>query len=191
MGKKTKGIEYAEFVRQRGDGKTTTRTPKKRPAKKVSKETPKADAAAWPNTDPKTGRPKDDPQYPRNPELMTREENEVGMRMARAQMDEATATIEREKAQLREFLENMPGDKRQGAMEALKTVIGEKKPPRRLPRPIDSFPEFMTPEDVQEVLQISRATFFRLVGAGDIPGAFKIGKSWRIDREKLKTLMGR
>ena len=46
-------------------------------------------------------------------------------------------------------------------------------------------PDVMTPKQVQELLQMSRATIFRLIEKGDLPGAVKIGGSWRIDREML------
>jgi len=46
-------------------------------------------------------------------------------------------------------------------------------------------PEVLTPDQVKELLQISRATFFRLVEAGKIPGATKVGGSWRVWRDQL------
>ncbi len=52
---------------------------------------------------------------------------------------------------------------------------------------LDNTPEFMTPQQVQELLQISRPTFFRMVQGGRLPGAFKVGKVWRVDRNKLKA----
>ena len=48
-------------------------------------------------------------------------------------------------------------------------------------------PEIMTPAQVQAVLQISRATFFRWVASDKLPGAVKIGDSWRITRDILKA----
>jgi excisionase family DNA binding protein len=47
-------------------------------------------------------------------------------------------------------------------------------------------PEIMTPAQVQDLLQISRATFFRWVGEDKLPGAVKIGDSWRVTRDTLK-----
>ena len=47
-------------------------------------------------------------------------------------------------------------------------------------------PEVMTPQQVQELLQISSSTFFRWVKAGQLPGAVKIGDSWRVLRDQLK-----
>lgn len=52
---------------------------------------------------------------------------------------------------------------------------------------LGEYPPVMTRQQVQEVLQISRATFFRLVEDGKLPGAKKIGGSWRVVREKLEA----
>lgn len=48
-------------------------------------------------------------------------------------------------------------------------------------------PEILKPVQVQKLLQISRTTFFRWVTNGELSGAFKIGDSWRVDRDKLKA----
>ena len=53
--------------------------------------------------------------------------------------------------------------------------------------PWDELPEVMKPEQVQQKIQISRATFFRLVQSGNLPGAKKVGDSWRIDRDQLRV----
>ena len=53
----------------------------------------------------------------------------------------------------------------------------------------ESAPECLTPGQVQELLQVSRATFFRLVERGELPGAVKIGGSWRVWRDKLRAYM--
>ena len=53
--------------------------------------------------------------------------------------------------------------------------------------PWDELPEVMKPEQVQKKIQISRATFFRLVQSGKLPGAKKVGDSWRISRDKLRA----
>ena len=52
-------------------------------------------------------------------------------------------------------------------------------------------PEILKPVQVQKLLQISRTTFFRWVTNGELPGAFKIGDSWRVDRDKLRTWIDR
>jgi len=46
-------------------------------------------------------------------------------------------------------------------------------------------PDVLTPKQVQDLLQISRPTIFRLLAKGELPGAVKLGGSWRIDREQL------
>ena len=46
------------------------------------------------------------------------------------------------------------------------------------------YPEVLTGKQVQELLQISPATFFRRVA--ELPGAVKIGGEWRILRDELK-----
>jgi excisionase family DNA binding protein len=51
----------------------------------------------------------------------------------------------------------------------------------------DDLPVLMTPEEVQAVLRISRATFFRLIKEGKIAGATKQGGSWLIDKEALRA----
>ncbi|HUU26539.1 MAG TPA: helix-turn-helix domain-containing protein [archaeon] len=48
-------------------------------------------------------------------------------------------------------------------------------------------PKILKPGQVQKLLQISRNTFFRWVAEGKLPGAFKIGDSWRVDRDKLEA----
>ncbi|MDP6041005.1 MAG: helix-turn-helix domain-containing protein, partial [Candidatus Latescibacteria bacterium] len=47
-------------------------------------------------------------------------------------------------------------------------------------------PELMTPQQVESLLQISSSTFFRWAKAGQLPGAIKIGDSWRVVRDQLK-----
>ena len=53
--------------------------------------------------------------------------------------------------------------------------------------PWDELPEVMKPEQVQQKIQISRTTFFRLVQSGNLPGAKKVGDSWRISRDQLRA----
>lgn len=47
--------------------------------------------------------------------------------------------------------------------------------------------EFLTPEEVMNLLWIGRNTFYKLVNSGKLP-AFRIGKLWRVRREDLATL---
>ena len=55
---------------------------------------------------------------------------------------------------------------------------------------LDRYPDILTPQETQEILRISRATFFRLVGEGKLPGAVKVGSSWRVVRDKLRAWLG-
>lgn len=48
------------------------------------------------------------------------------------------------------------------------------------------FNEFLTPQEVMEILAIGRNTFYRLVNSGELP-AFRIGKLWRVRREDLRN----
>ena len=48
------------------------------------------------------------------------------------------------------------------------------------------YPEVLTPKQVQDLLQISRATFFRLIERGELPGAVKVGGAWRVLRDRLR-----
>ena len=50
----------------------------------------------------------------------------------------------------------------------------------------EDVPKILTRKQVQELLQISQPTFFRWVYAGKLPGAFKLGRLWRVDRDRLK-----
>ena len=50
---------------------------------------------------------------------------------------------------------------------------------------LSAYPEVMKPAQVQEALQISRATFFRMIEAETMPGAVRVGGSWRVLRDKL------
>ena len=51
----------------------------------------------------------------------------------------------------------------------------------------ETAPKVLTPEQVQELLQISRTSFFRWVQAGKLPGAFRLERLWRVDRDTLKA----
>jgi excisionase family DNA binding protein len=64
-----------------------------------------------------------------------------------------------------------------------------KKRGRKIPVRFVDMPEVMTPQQTQELLQISRATFFRWVQAGKLPGAVKIGDSWRVMRDQLRAYL--
>lgn len=68
-----------------------------------------------------------------------------------------------------------------------KLETSEDAPPTLKRITFDNAPELMTPRQVQELLQISRPTFFRMVQKGRLSGAFKLGNLWRVDRNKLKA----
>ncbi len=48
--------------------------------------------------------------------------------------------------------------------------------------------EFLTPEEVMNLLWIGRNTFYKLVNSGKLP-AFRIGKLWRVRREDLRKML--
>lgn len=48
--------------------------------------------------------------------------------------------------------------------------------------------EFLTPEEVMNLLWIGRNTFYKLVNSGKLP-AFRIGKLWRVRKEDLRKML--
>ena len=57
-----------------------------------------------------------------------------------------------------------------------------------LDRLFADLPDLLTPEEVAELLRVKRATIFRWLNAGTLPG-YKIGSNWRIDRESVRSFM--
>ena len=47
--------------------------------------------------------------------------------------------------------------------------------------------EFLTPREVMELLAIGRNTFYKMVQSGQLP-AFRIGRQWRVRRDRLEEL---
>jgi len=47
--------------------------------------------------------------------------------------------------------------------------------------------EYLTIEEVAKKLRVNKRTVYRLAVKGEIP-AFKFGKSWRIDSDKLNGI---
>lgn len=47
-------------------------------------------------------------------------------------------------------------------------------------------PDFYTPNQIADMLQLSRDTIMRLIDRGELPAA-KIGKQWRISASDLQT----
>ena len=54
---------------------------------------------------------------------------------------------------------------------------------------MDELPELLKPEEAQNVLRVSRATMFRTIEAGTLPGAVRVHGSWRILRDKLRDYL--
>ncbi len=54
---------------------------------------------------------------------------------------------------------------------------------------MDELPELLKPEEAQNVLRVSRATMFRMIEAGTLPGAVRVHGSWRILRDKLRDYL--
>jgi excisionase family DNA binding protein len=49
-------------------------------------------------------------------------------------------------------------------------------------------PEFLKPRDVQRVLRISQHTCYDLLNSGAIPGAAKVGGTWRVRRSDIERM---
>ena len=50
----------------------------------------------------------------------------------------------------------------------------------------DRYPDFLTVRQAQELLNVGRATIYRWIEIGKLPGAIQFGDTWRISREMLK-----
>jgi len=48
------------------------------------------------------------------------------------------------------------------------------------------YPDFMTISQTQQLLNVGRATVYRWIESGVLPGAIQFGDTWRISREMLK-----
>lgn len=53
--------------------------------------------------------------------------------------------------------------------------------------PRAKFPTFLTGPEVQRILQISPATFTRMMQRGDLPGIRVEYRQWRVKQEDLET----
>lgn len=49
---------------------------------------------------------------------------------------------------------------------------------------------FATPEQMAETYQVTRATMYRWLRTGRVPGAFKVGHVWRVDLPKWRAAVG-
>ena len=47
--------------------------------------------------------------------------------------------------------------------------------------------EYLTPRGVMELLAIGKNTFYKMVQSGQLP-AFRIGRQWRVRRDRLEEL---
>ena len=47
--------------------------------------------------------------------------------------------------------------------------------------------EYLTPREVMELLAIGKNTFYKMVQSGKLP-AFRIGRQWRVRRDRLEEL---
>lgn len=50
---------------------------------------------------------------------------------------------------------------------------------------LDQLPAILTPAEAARLLRVSETTVKDWARAGDLPGAFKLGKEWRVEREAL------
>ncbi len=53
----------------------------------------------------------------------------------------------------------------------------------------DDFPPVLRPDECAKMLRIPLRTFYDLLNRGDIPGARRFGKCWRIDRNAVLASM--
>lgn len=58
------------------------------------------------------------------------------------------------------------------------------------PEECQDLPEILKPTEVAEFLCIHKNTVYKLIKRGDLP-AFRVGKSWRIQRSDLFHLLDR
>ena len=54
-----------------------------------------------------------------------------------------------------------------------------------IPTDLDTLPAILTPAEAAALLRVSETTVKDWARAGDLPGAFKLGKEWRIEARAL------
>lgn len=59
---------------------------------------------------------------------------------------------------------------------------------RRPPRPLESFPEMMTPAEVAEVLRIGRTKLYEALSTGEIP-CVRVGSQIRVARRAVAIII--
>jgi excisionase family DNA binding protein len=57
-------------------------------------------------------------------------------------------------------------------------------------RDLNHLPAFLDQEGTSKLLGISRGAFYELVRTGQLPGAFRLGKHIRVNREVLLASLG-
>lgn len=50
--------------------------------------------------------------------------------------------------------------------------------------------EFLTFDEVMEYLRVSRPTLYKMLANEQVPGAFRIGKLWRVSKRVFLEKMG-
>lgn len=53
------------------------------------------------------------------------------------------------------------------------------------PTDLDALPAILTPAEAAALLRVSETTVKEWARAGDLPGAFKLGKEWRVETRAL------
>jgi excisionase family DNA binding protein len=54
-----------------------------------------------------------------------------------------------------------------------------------IPTDLDRLPAILTPAEAASLLRVSETTVKDWARAGELPGAFKLGKEWRVERAAL------
>ena len=54
-----------------------------------------------------------------------------------------------------------------------------------IPTDLDALPAILTPAEAARLLRVSETTVKDWARGGDLPGAFKLGKEWRVERDAL------
>ena len=49
----------------------------------------------------------------------------------------------------------------------------------------NNYPEMLSIEDVCEILSVGKSTLYQMLSSGEITGAFRIGKVWKIPRKAI------
>lgn len=74
---------------------------------------------------------------------------------------------------------------------AVDQAPNEPAPAAVIPTDSDALPAILTPAEAAALLRVSETTVKDWARGGDLPGAFKLGKEWRIERDALLAYIGR